>query len=223
MSARSSGPTSAARRSASSAGTAWPPARNSVQLVSPVSSFSVGSREFFDRPVRAVPARRPRQHGRIVVAEEARYRQQQAGARLGEDIGGLGSLEAGIQRHKHAAGPLQAKRGDQPASRVRPPDGDAVALAQARRQEGPGGAGDLGVQLLVREAQVPVDNGLGRGDAVRGHRQQTAGRSPGQVAARVVWMRRLRRGLVARRHHASIAAVSVSLAPSGSTDLKYIC
>ena len=47
----------------------------------------------------------------------------------------LSPLEAGVERHEHAAGRLDAERGDDPLPDVRGPHGDAVAGLDSRGRE----------------------------------------------------------------------------------------
>ena len=72
----------------------------------------------------------------VVHAEEIADGAEQAGLALLEHVGGLGGLEARVQRDEHGAGGLQAEGRDDPARAVRRPDPDAVAALDARGHEG---------------------------------------------------------------------------------------
>ena len=78
------------------------------------------------------------EHGGIVDAEKAAHREQGTGARPVEHIGGLGALEAGVERHQGRARAHQPQGGHDPFGHVGGPDGHAVAGVDARRHGRPG-------------------------------------------------------------------------------------
>ena len=96
----------------------------------------------------------PRQHGRVVDAQEPAHREEGRRARVAEDVSRLAALEARVQRHQHRAGPQRAQRGEHPLGAVGRPDGHAVARPDTGRHEAAGVAVDLGGQLRVGEAHA---------------------------------------------------------------------
>src|SRR4030095_16518615 len=81
-------------------------------------------------------------------AEEVAHRAEDLRSALPEDVARLAALHPRAERHQHAARRLRAERRDDPLREVRSPDGDAVAGADARSDEGARGAkagpGELG-------------------------------------------------------------------------------
>ena len=72
----------------------------------------------------------------IVGVEEVGDGEEHPSAGGAQHVTRLGALEAGVQRHDHAAGGVDPERGDRPLRDVRRPDGDAVAHDQAGGDEG---------------------------------------------------------------------------------------
>ena len=94
----------------------------------------------------------------VVGVEEAGDGEQEPGPALGQDVGGLGALEAGVEGDEHGAGRMQAHQGHQPLPDIRRPDGDAVARLHAGGHEGPRRPVAGGGQVGEAHAHVAVDH-----------------------------------------------------------------
>ena len=97
----------------------------------------------------------PRQHGRVVGAQEAAHGDERRHAGVADDVGRLAALEARVQRHEHGTGPQEAERGQHPLGAVGRPDGHPVPRPDAGRDEAAGVAVDLGRQLARRSGAAP--------------------------------------------------------------------
>ena len=77
----------------------------------------------------------PREQVDVVGVEEVGDGEQQLGVRAVEDVRRFVALEPRVHRHDHAAGAVDAERGDDPLGDVGRPDRDAVAGLDAGRDE----------------------------------------------------------------------------------------
>ena len=107
------------------------------------------------------------QHRHVVGVEEPVDRAQEARAAPAEDERRLRSLEAGVQRHQHAAGAQRAERGDHPLADVGCPHADPIAGLEPRGDERAGGFLDASRELGERQPQVAVDQTVEVGEARR--------------------------------------------------------
>jgi hypothetical protein len=101
--------------------------------------------------------RRRAQHAERVLAEEVGDDDQRAGAALLQHVRGLRTLEARVDRHEHAPGPVHAQGGEHPAGAVGRPDRDPVAGPDAEGQHGPHARQHLLLELGEGQPEVAVD------------------------------------------------------------------
>ena len=127
------------------------------------------------------------EQARVVGAEEALHGEEHPGPGLAQDVGGLGPLEPGVQRHEHGAGAHRAQGGDHPLGAVRRPDGHPVATVDPVGHDGPGGRGHLLGQLVEGQpgggaaGTVHVDQRLGLPEAGGGILDQAGDGPPLEI------------------------------------------
>ena len=145
------------------------------------------------------------EHGRVVDAEEAAHREQGTGARPGEHVGGLGALEAGVERHQGGARSDQTQRGDDPLGHVGGPHRHPVAGVDAGRHGGAGHPQGVAFELGEAQPDVAVGHGFGVPEPGGGVGHQAGDRAPAQVAAGILGFGRST-GRVASRTAGRIAS-----------------
>jgi hypothetical protein len=126
------------------------------------------------------------EHRHVVVVEEAVDRDQHPGPAATEDVGGLGPLEAGVERHEHAPTDCRPSRAATHSAQFGAQMATRSPTLDARSDEGTGGGVDLAAQVGPRPGDVAVDDGLpvaATGDRVA---HQVPDGAPAQVGARVV-------------------------------------
>ena len=146
----------------------------------------------------------------VVVAEEAVDGDEHAGAAAVEEVGRLGALVPGVDRHDHAAGGLQAEHGDDPLPHVGRPDRHAVARLEPGGDERAAGVDDRVAELPEGQPHVAVDQRLGVAEALGGRAHEAGRGAPLEVAADP----RLHR--LAHVHAASSSSVVVIVARRAS-------
>ena len=107
------------------------------------------------------------EQGGVVGIEEPAHGEERPGAAAVEDVRRLGALEAGVDRHEHAARGSDAERGDDPLRRVGCPHRDPVTRLDARREQGAGGIVHEAAQRCEVDPAVAVDDRLGRAGSLR--------------------------------------------------------
>ncbi len=129
------------------------------------------------------------QQGRIVGTEEALHGEEEPGARLAEDVRGLGPLEAGVEGHQQRPGTDRPQRRHHPLGAVGGPDGHPVPPLDAVGHDGAGGSGHLLGQLVEGESgggparTVHVDQRLGLAEAGGGILHQPGDGPPLEIPA----------------------------------------
>ncbi|MNF86991.1 hypothetical protein D3C84_694450 [compost metagenome] len=101
----------------------------------------------------------PLEQRRVVAAEELADAEQQARAAAAQDIGGLGALQTGAQRHQHHTSHQAAEGGDYPALTVGRPYRHPLAGLQTEGQQGTSGFTGALLQLGIGQLQAVVVDG----------------------------------------------------------------
>ncbi len=127
-----------------------------------------------------------RQHARVVGAQEAAHRHEGRRAGVADDVGRLTTLVPRVQRHQHRTGPQEPERGEHPLGAVGRPHGHPVARPDTGGHEAAGVAVDLGSQLRVGQAHVPVHQGLRAAVPQCRIVHQVRHRAPDEVGPRVL-------------------------------------
>ena len=158
MSDGSSGPSAALRRSTSARGRGAAPARKSRHDCACPVGLALGDDDRLERRQRGAGVL---EHGDVVRAEEVGDGDEDAGPAAGEDHGGLGALEAGVDGHQDGAGGEDAEGSHRPFGAVAAPDRHPVARFDSGRDqcgaELPGRLGQLGIRKAwsPRRARPP--------------------------------------------------------------------
>ena len=116
MSDRASDARAAERSVTSAGGTLAQRAKNSLKL----TASALGGPS--STTISCSAGRSSASCGDIIHSQEIRHRQKHLCSRRREDVGCLGRLETGVDRHQHAPGGIDAQRGDDPRSAVGGPD-----------------------------------------------------------------------------------------------------
>ena len=130
------------------------------------------------------------EEGGVVDPQEAAHGQKHRRARRTQDVPRLAALEARVEGDEHGAGAQRAERGEHPLGAVRRPQRDPVPRPHAGGDQPAGVAVHLGCQLVVGQADRAVDQRLGAGVARGGVLDQPRDRSPRQIGAGVLRLRR---------------------------------
>ena len=109
----------------------------------------------------------PREVETLQRSRERRVNQQEARARVVEDVADLGRREAHVDRHHHPAGERHAEVRLEHRRRVRAEQRDAVPGREPRRDQGARQPPAAGGQLRVGVPARPVDHGRPIGEDAR--------------------------------------------------------
>ena len=96
------------------------------------------------------------QQGDVVGVEEVGDREEDAGSRGAQDVGGFVALEPGVERHDHRARPVHRAGGHDPLVDVRRPDRDPVTRLDAGGDQRGGGLVDPCEEVAEAPAHLAI-------------------------------------------------------------------